>query len=201
MDNVRNVNRSKGAAMNTYEYACQCAKDMYAHFPNSITIEAEIAAAAATDQLTFDDFCGLMVDLNVGQGANTLKMDVRGPVSGDSVRNFLSSHAGRIKLINYTCREDADQLVNKIKLVSASIDENTATHKIFDVSTDIRNTQFQETKKITDDFVMKDALALKLNGINYLDVYKNNVLSRIEQDTTLEDSGVKKKQSELYLKF
>jgi len=64
-----------------------------------------------------------------------------------------------------------------------------------------RNTQFQETKKITDDFVMKDALALKLNGINYLDVYKNNVLLRIEQDTTLEDSGVKKKQAELYLKF
>ena len=48
---------------------------------------------------------------------------------------------------------------------------------------------------------MKDALALKLNGINYLDVYKNNVLLRIEQDTTLEDSGVKKKQAELYLKF
>jgi len=64
-----------------------------------------------------------------------------------------------------------------------------------------RNTQFQETKKITDDFVMKDALALKLNGINYLDVYKNNVLSRIEQDTTLEDSGVKKKQAKLYLQF
>jgi hypothetical protein len=72
-------------------------------------------------------------------------MDVRGAVSGDSVRNFLSSHAGRIKLINYTCREDADQLTNKIKLVSASIDENTAVHKIFDVATDIRNTQFQET--------------------------------------------------------
>ena len=64
-----------------------------------------------------------------------------------------------------------------------------------------RNTQFQENKKITDDFVMKDALALKLNGINYLDVYKNNVLSRIEQDTTLEDSGVKKKQAKLYLQF
>ena len=37
---------------------------------------------------------------------------------------------------------------------------------------DSRNTQFQDTKKITDDFVMKDALALKLNGISYLEVYK-----------------------------
>jgi len=66
---------------------------------------------------------------------------------------------------------------------------------------DSRNTQFQDTKKITDDFVMKDALALKLNGISYLEVYKTNVLSRIEQDTTLDDSGVKKQQAELYLKF
>ena len=66
---------------------------------------------------------------------------------------------------------------------------------------DSRNTQFQDTKKITDDFVMKDALALKLNGISYLEVYKTNVLSRIEQDTTLQDSGIKKKQAELYLKF
>jgi hypothetical protein len=147
MNDSRKISRTNanGPAMNTYEYACNCAKDMYAHFPNSITIEAVVAGASATDQLTFDDFCGLMVDLNVGQGANTLKMDVRGAVSGDSVRNFLSSHAGRIKLINYTCREDADQLTNKIKLVSASIDENTAVHKIFDVATDIRNTQFQDT--------------------------------------------------------
>ena len=64
-----------------------------------------------------------------------------------------------------------------------------------------RNEQFKITKKITDDFVMKDALALKLNGIDYLDIYKNNVLSRIEQDTTLKDAGVKKEQAELYLKF
>jgi GH24 family phage-related lysozyme (muramidase) len=66
---------------------------------------------------------------------------------------------------------------------------------------DSRSTQFQDTKKITDDFVMKDALALKLNGISYLEAYKKNVLSRIEQDTTLQDSGVKKQQAELYLKF
>ena len=66
---------------------------------------------------------------------------------------------------------------------------------------DSRNEQFKITKKITDDFVMKDALALKLNGINYLEIYKNNVLSRIEQDTTLKDAGVKKKQADLYLKF
>jgi len=148
MDKIRNVERANATSkvdMSSYAYACQCAKEMYAHFPNSITIEATIAALAPTDTLTFDDFCGLMVDLGVGQGAAALKMDVRGPVSGDSVRNFLSSHAGRIKLINYRCLQDADQLSNKIKLVSASIDENTATHKIFDVATDIRNTQFQET--------------------------------------------------------
>ena len=78
-----------------------------------------------------------------------------------------------------------------------------ATAGIFKVKAllDSRNTQFQITKKITDDFVMKDALALKLNGINYLEIYKNNVLTRIEQDTTLEDAGVKKEQAELYLKF
>ena len=64
-----------------------------------------------------------------------------------------------------------------------------------------RNKQFQDTKKITDDFVMKDALALKLNGINYLDVFKSNVTTRVNQDTTLEDAGVKGKQIDLYLKF
>ena len=87
-------------AMDSYAYACACAKEMYAHFPNSITIEATIAGGAPIDALTFDDFCGLMISLNVGQGPAVLKMDVRGPVTGDNVRNFLSSHAGRIKLIN-----------------------------------------------------------------------------------------------------
>ena len=128
-----------------FKEVCKKASVMYSHFPNSITIEATILAAAATTVLTFDDFCGLFVDLGIGQGATAQKMDVRGLVSGNSVRNFLSSHAARIKMINYRCEQDADQLNNTVKLISASIDENQNTEKIFDVAVDQRNTQFTQT--------------------------------------------------------
>ncbi len=117
---------------------------------------------------------------------------------GDASNSFDN---GVNKLWEYAQTNKVGQLDNFTK--KALEKKFYATAGIFKTKAllDSRNTQFQDTKKITDDFVMKDALALKLNGISYLDAYKKNVLLRIEQDTTLQDSGVKKKQAELYLKF
>ena len=117
---------------------------------------------------------------------------------GDASNSFDN---GVNKLWEYAQTNKVGQLDNFTK--KALEKKFYATAGIFKTKAllDSRNTQFQDTKKITDDFVMKDALALKLNGISYLEAYKKNVLSRIEQDTTLQDSGVKKKQAELYLKF
>jgi len=117
---------------------------------------------------------------------------------GDASNSFDN---GVNKLWEYAQTNKVGQLDNFTK--KALEKKFYATAGIFKTKAllDSRNTQFQDTKKITDDFVMKDALALKLNGISYLEAYKKNVLSRIEQDTTLQDSGVKKQQAELYLKF
>ena len=117
---------------------------------------------------------------------------------GDASNSFDN---GVNKLWEYAQTNKVGQLDNFTK--KALEKKFYATAGIFKTKAllDSRNTQFQDTKKITDDFVMKDALALKLNGISYLEVYKKNVLSRIEQDTTLDDFGIKKKQAELYLKF
>lgn len=64
-----------------------------------------------------------------------------------------------------------------------------------------RNSQIKETRNVTDDFVLKESLALKLNGIEYLEPYKNNILDVVEKNYLKEDEGVKKLDIENYLKF
>ena len=126
----------------TYESACGNAFKMFRHFPNSFTLSA--TAIATITKLRFKDACGLFDDLGVDSGATTQEFGISGPVSADAVRKFLQTHAGRISLINYE-GGSVTQLANKILLKTASIDEQTATAKIFDVATDKRNTQFQTT--------------------------------------------------------
>lgn len=125
-----------------YSNACGNAFKMFRHFPNSITLTA--TAGAGITKLRFKDACGLFDDLGVDTGAATQEFGITGPVSADAVRKFVQTHAGRISLINYQANVDT-QLNNKIKLKTASIDEETATAKIFDVAVDKRNTQFQTT--------------------------------------------------------
>lgn len=64
-----------------------------------------------------------------------------------------------------------------------------------------RNAQIKETRNVTDDFVLKESLALKLNGIQYLEPYKNNILDVVEKNYLKEDKGVKKIDIQNYLKF
>lgn len=64
-----------------------------------------------------------------------------------------------------------------------------------------RNSQIKETRNVTDDFVLKESLALKLNGIEYLEPYKNNILDVVEKNYLKEDEGVKKLDVQNYLKF
>ena len=108
--------------------------------PRVVTMSA--TASGATTSLIFEDFCGLLIALGFGT-ATTQSMGVVGPVTGPNVRNYLASHAGKIKLINYKS-DDPDQLANKIKLTEVDIFEQQANH-VFDVAADERNTQFQDT--------------------------------------------------------
>ena len=64
-----------------------------------------------------------------------------------------------------------------------------------------RNEQIKETRNVADDFILKDALALKLNGITYLDAYEQNVNDIINKHYTDEDDGIKKKDTQAYLSF
>jgi hypothetical protein len=64
-----------------------------------------------------------------------------------------------------------------------------------------RNSQIKETRNVTDDFVLKESLALKLNGIEYLEPYKNNILDVVEKNYLKEDEGIKKLDIQNYLKF
>ena len=61
--------------------------------------------------------------------------------------------------------------------------------------------QVKETKKVTDGYVLKESLALKKNGIGYLDTYRNNVKARVNSDFTLDDSGLKKQATNTYIGF
>jgi len=61
--------------------------------------------------------------------------------------------------------------------------------------------QIKETKRVTDGYVLKESLALKKNGIGYLETYRNNIKARVDSDFTLDDSGLKKKATEAYTGF
>lgn len=124
---------------------CSKVRDLYCYFPNSITLTADILAGSGYTAIRFADACGLFNDLGIGNPVTTAQFDVRGNVQADTVRNFLQTHAGRIKMINYSCPQDASQLNNKIKIYNATIDEQNGVAKIFDVAVDQRNTQFTQT--------------------------------------------------------
>ena len=64
-----------------------------------------------------------------------------------------------------------------------------------------RNAQIKETRDVADDFILKDALALKRNGIEYLDAYKQNVIDTVNKNYLKEDGGIKKQDIKSYLKF
>lgn len=141
MDKYETSRTAEGMACKS----CSEAKNLFCYFPNSITLTASVLAGAGTTDLRFADACGLFDDLGIGTGAGVQQFDVRGAISADTVRAFVQTHAGRIKMINYSCPEDEAQLNNKIKLYSASIDEQNGVAKLFDVAVDQRNTQFTQT--------------------------------------------------------
>lgn len=64
-----------------------------------------------------------------------------------------------------------------------------------------RTQQIKETRNIADDFILKDALALKMNQFMYLDTYKQNVIDTVNKNYLKEDEGIKKQDIESYLKF
>tara|TARA_R100001126_G_C4885144_1_gene181785 strand:+ start:500 stop:2263 length:1764 start_codon:yes stop_codon:yes gene_type:complete len=57
-----------------------------------------------------------------------------------------------------------------------------------------RNQQISDTKKITDDLILKETTSLVLNGVKYLDTYKNNVSTRLRQTEGIEEKGILEKE-------
>jgi len=64
-----------------------------------------------------------------------------------------------------------------------------------------RKEQILETKKITNDVVLKESLALVLNGIEYLPTYKNKIESRLLEESSITEKGVLKEELKTALIF
>lgn len=105
------------------------------------------------------------------------------------------------KLWNYTKNTKLQKLDNFTK--KALENKFYSTAGLFKIKSleSSRNAQIKETRNVTDDFVLKESLALKLNGIEYLEPYKNNILDVVEKNYLKEDKGVKKIDIQSYLKF
>jgi len=105
------------------------------------------------------------------------------------------------KLWNYTKNTKLQKLDNFTK--KALENKFYSTAGLFKIKSleSSRNAQIKETRNVTDDFVLKESLALKLNGIQYLEPYKNNILDVVEKNYLKEDKGVKKIDIQSYLKF
>jgi len=57
-----------------------------------------------------------------------------------------------------------------------------------------RQQQLVDTKKITNDVVLKESLALVLNGVEYLPIYKSVIEDRLSKDPTITNTGVYKQE-------
>ena len=64
-----------------------------------------------------------------------------------------------------------------------------------------RGKQLEVTKQITDDVILKEGLALVLNGIEYLPVFKNKLEERLSTDITISNQGVYEKELKTALIF
>ena len=57
-----------------------------------------------------------------------------------------------------------------------------------------RNQQILDTKKITDDLILKETTSLVLNGVKYLETYKNNISTRLTQTEGITEKGILEKE-------
>ena len=64
-----------------------------------------------------------------------------------------------------------------------------------------RQEQILETKKITNDVVLKESLALVLNGMEYLPAYKNKIEARLNEESSITEKGVLKEELKTALIF
>ena len=64
-----------------------------------------------------------------------------------------------------------------------------------------RNQQISDTKKITDDLILKETTSLVLNGIKYLDTYRNNVSTRLTQTKGIKKKGILEKEKNIAYVF
>ena len=105
------------------------------------------------------------------------------------------------KLWNYTKSIKLQDLDNFTK--KALENKFYSTASLFKIKSleGSRNSQIKETRNVTEDFILKESLALKLNGIEYLEPYKNNILDVVEKNYLKEDEGIKKLDIQNYLKF
>jgi len=64
-----------------------------------------------------------------------------------------------------------------------------------------RKEQILETKKITNDVVLKESLALVLNGMEYLPAYKNKIEARLNEESSITEKGVLQEELKTALIF
>ena len=108
------------------------------------------------------------------------------------------------KLWKYT---QNTKLINADNFLKKAIESKFySTASLFKIKSmeNSRNEQIKETTKITNDFILKDSLALKTNGIGYLDAFNNNVKDQVNKQFITEaglDEGVKKKAIDSYTNF
>ena len=57
-----------------------------------------------------------------------------------------------------------------------------------------RNQQILDTKKITDDLILKETTSLVLNGVKYLETYRNNISTRLTQTEGITEKGILEKE-------
>jgi len=105
------------------------------------------------------------------------------------------------KLWNYTKSIKLQDLDNFTK--KALENKFYSTASLFKIKSleNSRNEQIKQTRNIADDFILKDALALKFNGMNYLDAFKQNTINTVNQQYIQEDQGIKTKDIQSYLSF
>jgi len=155
-------------------------------------LEADNKATLALNELFINQENGTKGLYSIQSETQTNSKPLEAAASFDSNVNKLWDYAKTNKLQNF------DNFTKK-----ALEKKSYATAGLFKSKALLgsRTEQILETKKITNDVVLKESLALVLNGMEYLPAYKNKIEARLNEESSITEKGVLKEELKTALIF
>ena len=155
-------------------------------------LEADNKATLALNELFINQENGTKGLYSIQSGTQTNPKPLEAAASFDSDVNKLWDYAKTNKLQNFD--NFTKKALEKKYYATAGLFKSKAL-------LGSRQEQILETKKITNDVVLKEGLALVLNGMEYLPIYKSKIETRLNEESSITEKGVLQEELKTALIF